>query len=61
MWTHPGSVYGVDNKITNKGPPLADSFVLKEHIRCCSIKTYLVDYFEFSEFHPKVKVNVTLS
>ena len=32
-WTTPGIAYGVDNKITNKGPPLSDSFILHEHIR----------------------------
>ena len=61
MWTQPGSVYGVDNKITNKGPPLADSFVLKEHIR---FKSCMIFMFSNSdqhlEFHQKEKEDVTL-
>ena len=32
-WTQEGSAYGIDNKITNKGPPLSDSFILSEHTR----------------------------
>ena len=32
-WSTPGSVYGVDLRITNKGAPYADSFVITEHYR----------------------------
>ena len=32
-WSRAGEVYGVDLRVTNKGPPLADSFVLTEHHR----------------------------
>jgi len=37
-WSVPGSVYGVDNKVTQKGPPLSDSFILTEHTRITSLE-----------------------
>jgi len=63
MWTQPGSVYGVDNKITNKGPPLADSFVLKEHIRisskgegrCNFVIVANVEFLKFSLLKGKIE------
>ena len=61
MWTQPGSVYGVDNKITNKGPPLADSFVLKEHIRFKSWMLNLqINTNQSLEFPQKEKEDVIL-
>lgn len=35
-WSRPGMAYGVDLRITNKGPPYADSFVISEHYRLTS-------------------------
>lgn len=35
-WSSPGVAYGVDLRITNKGAPYADSFVITEHYRLTS-------------------------
>lgn len=37
-WSRPGVVYGVDQRITNKGAPYADSFVITEHYRLTTTK-----------------------
>ena len=55
-WSRPGQLYGVEVRVTNKGPPLADSFVLTEHHRltstgetgCHYVKVAKVDFLKYS-------------
>lgn len=33
VWSRPGTLYGVDLRTTNKGPPYADTVIISEHYR----------------------------
>ena len=55
-WSRSGEVFGVETRVTNKGPPLADSFVLTEHHRltstgetgCHYVKVAKLDFLKYS-------------
>jgi len=62
-WSRAGVVYGVDQRITNKGAPYADSFVITEHYRltsprpgsCRLIIVANVDFIKYSFVKGKIE------